>query len=86
MQDTPSSPMQANKSILFIAIMSTKVEYDDALSTIDPLSTIGPCPNIYNLLKVDGIIKANLAMIPPTQSTILGFTLQTQTMLRPSKF
>ncbi len=36
--------------ILLIASMSTKIEYDNAISTIGTLPIIEPCPNIYNLL------------------------------------
>ncbi len=53
--------------------MSTKIEHDDAVSTIGTLPTVEPHPNIYSLLKLEEIINTRLAMIPTSQSTILGW-------------
>lgn len=53
--------------------MGTKIEYDDAVATIGTLPTIEPRPNIYNLLKLEEIINTRLALIPSTQSNILGW-------------
>ncbi len=43
--------------ILLNVSISTKIEYDDAVSTIDTLQTAKPCPNIDNCLKFEGNIK-----------------------------
>ncbi len=51
--------------------MSTKIEYDDAISTISTLPTVEPFPNIYNVLKLEEIINTHTALIPSIQSTIL---------------
>ncbi len=53
--------------------MSTKIEYDDAISTIGTLQKVEPHQN-YNLLKWEEIINTCLVMIPSTQFTILGWT------------
>ncbi len=53
--------------------MSTQIEYDDTLSTIGTLPMVASHPNIYNLLQVEEIIKTPHAIIPSTQSTILGW-------------
>ncbi len=64
------SSMWVSASTLLIATMSTKIEYDNAISTIGILPTFEPCPNIYNLLKLEEIINTRLKMIPSTQFTI----------------
>ncbi len=67
------SPMWASISVFLVAIVSTKIEHDDALSTISILPMVEPCPKIYNHLKLEEIINICFAMIPSTQSTILGW-------------
>ncbi len=36
--------------------MSTKIEYDDAVSTIGTLPMVEPLPNIYDLIELEEII------------------------------
>ncbi len=54
--------------------MSTKVEYDDAVSIISTLPMVEPCPNIYCFLKLGEIINTHKSMFPSIQSSINGWT------------
>ncbi len=64
------SPMWASISILLFAIMSTKIEYDDALSNFGTLKIVEPSQNINNLLKLEEIMNTFLAMIPSSFHSI----------------
>ncbi len=62
--------------------MSTKIEYDDAISTISILLMVKSCPNIYNILKLEEILNTHLSMIPSTQSFVVGWA---RIFMRPEK-
>ncbi len=58
--------------ILCSTIKRTKIIFVYDVLTVDIKSMIEPHPNNYSILKFEEIINTNLAMIPFTQSTILG--------------
>ncbi len=69
--------------------MSTKIKYDDTISTNGRLPMVESHPYIYNLIKIDEIINTFIAIIPSTQSNIfrmaaMFMSLEIYALLEPN--